>query len=186
MYASKRVSTIQFSTPATPAAIATAAADPIGAQESTYTTSVWAGPEASTAITTGETIEALWVTEEEWKQPMPTASPPPATPAPALRERIVDYYHWQLKHRYHDWSTSVWAGPEASREVIITPGDRIERISMREYEVRVPLLPPARQSPAGLARSLRKRWIDEYNWHVEHGKPKVGKTRKHTKKKVED
>lgn len=117
---------------------------------------------------------------------MPTASPPPATPVPALRERIVDYYHWQLKRRYHDRSTSVWAGPEASREVIITPSDRIERISMHEYKVWVPLLPPARPSPAGLAQSLRKRWIDEYNWQVEHGKPKVGKTKKHMKKKGED
>ncbi|KAI4113535.1 MAG: hypothetical protein LQ345_005504, partial [Seirophora villosa] len=93
--------------PATPAAIAAAAADPLGTQESNYTTSVWAGPEASAAIPTGERIEAMWVTEEEWNRLLPTASPPPATPAPALRERIVDYYRWQVRHSHQDWSTSV-------------------------------------------------------------------------------
>ncbi|KAI4091345.1 MAG: hypothetical protein LQ344_004206 [Seirophora lacunosa] len=186
MYASKRVSTIQTSMPATPAAIAAAAANPFSAQESTYTTSVWAGPEVSAAIPRGESIETMWVTEEEWNRPLPTASPPPATPAPALRELIVDSYRWQVKHSYHDWSTSVLAGLEASPEVIITTNDRIKYISVHEQEVRAQLLPAASLLPAGPVPSLHQRFLDEYNWQVEHGKPKAGKTKKHMKKKGED
>ncbi|KAI4182639.1 MAG: hypothetical protein LQ348_004815 [Seirophora lacunosa] len=83
-------------------------------------------------------------------------------------------------------STSVWAGPEASTEVTIAPNDRIEYISVREEEIRAPLLPAASSPPAEPTRSLKNRLSDEYKFQVRHTKPKVDKIKKEVKKKGKD
>ncbi|KAI4086682.1 MAG: hypothetical protein LQ344_007359 [Seirophora lacunosa] len=96
MYGYKRVSYLQTSSPADPAAQA-AAADPLGAEGSNYSASVWAGPGGSASIPTDERIDAMWVSEVLWSQPLSEAGPPPAGLARSLRKRLIKEYKWLVK-----------------------------------------------------------------------------------------